>query len=589
MDVNGTMERRFSLSNSPRLTNPIADSTWIDGMPVTQRAAARQLYRNLSGAQRSNSSSCLSNGYTNETPPNRYLHQTSRTSTSISKMTRQKLNLSQLDPKTYADVHSSGLTSRIAGYQQESSRGLQRSMSYNNVYNPMTLPRRIAPLNKRVLPAVSITHIAPPERSFFCGSTLPSLLRSNSLLGVEKNTEQLSRENRPIMHPPPLQHESEPTRSVLEELKEISRKRINSGEIQPNDFKKSCSRMTDYVDHHHHHPQQQQQHQQQQQQQLSMLQLQSGLKRQRELTVTVPLRQYHSPISLSHQLHQQQQQHHQQHHHQQFQMSGHHYSVSVSPEQLAKRRNCSHSNEIAGSLSSSKLLSSKRQLNSSTVSGSSSSSSPESSPRQQVAKIQRNQSNTINLHLEHLTRAQSVPITPLPATPAQRTQSAPEPNLQAVPKPETPAKPKLTLFNASQHQKQQQQQQQQSQREQEFDLDSPDVDASEYAGIQFVKPKQQNALGTQKNSNLERTQKTKLALMLSSLKGEIYQDETDLSDEPDAMTTPIKPTTIATTRTATLTTATATTTTTKPIILGLKAPHQQQRQQQQQQQQQQQH
>jgi len=86
-----------------------------------------------------------------------------------------------------------------------------------------------------------MTQIAPPERSFYSGNTLPSLLRSNSLAGVVQKTseqEQLSRENRPILHPPHPQHESEPTRSVLEELKEISRKRINTGVSHHQSFQR---------------------------------------------------------------------------------------------------------------------------------------------------------------------------------------------------------------------------------------------------------------------------------------------------------------------------------------------------------------
>ncbi|KAM8704279.1 hypothetical protein ACLKA7_008819 [Drosophila subpalustris] len=569
------MEHRFSLSmNSPRLSNPIADSTWIDGPPTLRRPSTLQ----LSPKQRSNSSTCLSSSYTNETPQNKTLHQISRTSTSISRMTRQKLNLSQIDPKTYADVHSSGLASRIVKYHQESSAGLQRSMSFNNLYNPITQPRRTSiaasPLtHKPNLPSLSMTRIAPPERSFYCGNTLPSLLRSNSLLGVEKCSEQLSRENRPIMHPQPLQHESEPTRSVLEELKEISRKRINSGDIQQNDYntKKSCNRMTDFVDHHNLHTQQQQ---------MSMLQSQSGFKRQRELSVAVPLRLHHAPIVLPLQHHHPQQQHPQQQQHQQQQQHiqlpfAGSSSPQQSPEQLAKRRNCSYSNDITSSLSSSKLHSNKRKLydmrekhrlasgNITTTSTNGNSSSPENSPHQHASKIQRKQP-TSDLRLEQLTKTQSTPITPLPATPAQRTVSAPA--LRAtVAQEEAPSKPKLTLFNA---------QQQREQQPHSLDIESPDVDAGEYAGIQFVKPKQQNSFSGVKNSNLERTQKTKLALMLSSLKGEIYQDEpeTQVNDEPDAKLEPTettKTTTATVAAVTTVTTATTSTISTKPIILGV--------------------
>lgn len=63
------------------------------------------------------------------------------------------------------------------------------------------------------------------EKSTFYGNTISSLLRSNSVVGIQsKRTE----ENRPIIHPPPTENDMAPTRSVLDVLKEISRKRINS-------------------------------------------------------------------------------------------------------------------------------------------------------------------------------------------------------------------------------------------------------------------------------------------------------------------------------------------------------------------------
>lgn len=66
------------------------------------------------------------------------------------------------------------------------------------------------------------------EKSIFYGNTLSSLLRSNSVISAQKSDEEISSENRPILHPPPTENELAPTRSVLDVLKEISRKRINS-------------------------------------------------------------------------------------------------------------------------------------------------------------------------------------------------------------------------------------------------------------------------------------------------------------------------------------------------------------------------
>ncbi|KAH8359150.1 hypothetical protein KR093_004712, partial [Drosophila rubida] len=506
--------------------------------------------------------------------------------------------------RTYADVHSSGLASRIVKYHNDSTGGtLKRSISFNNLHQPITQPRRsivASPLtHKPNLPLLSMTRIAPPERSFYCGNTLPSLLRSNSLLGVDKCSEQLSCENRPILHPQPLQHDNEPTRSVLEELKEISRKRINSSvsqrlfgagsmgltnnkcfqDIQQNEFntKKSCNRMADFVDHHNMHPHPQPHIQQ--------MQSPTGVKRHRELSVAVPLRLHHTPIVVPLQHHHQPPQQHQLSHHQLHQQQqqqqnqlhmtyggNNNHSPQQSPEQVAKRRNCSYSNDISSSLSSSKLHSHKRKLYDmrekvrsesgiqSTVRRENS-ASPDNSPLQHAAKIQRRQP-TSDLRLAHLTQSQSTPITPLPATPAQRTVSAPALQ-QSATREEAVAtpKPKLTLFNAKQQQLKQQV------RTLEAESPDADVDAGEYAGIHFVKPKQQNSFNGVKNSNLERTQKTKLALMLSSLKGEIYQDDSEpesearLVDETDAKRQPRitgSATLSATTKTTTVPTTTVT-------------------------------
>ncbi|XP_016952533.1 nuclear pore complex protein DDB_G0274915 [Drosophila biarmipes] len=545
--------RRFNLSSM----SPMADSTRIDASLISNRPSASSFLRGLSPK----GGNTTLNG--TRTPERSLMN---HTATSPSSIARQKLNLSHIDPRTFADVHSSGLASRIVAYHESSlggRSGLQRSMSASNLYNPLTQPRRAPaspiPYKSRV-PPLSMTQIAPPERSFYSGNTLPSLLRSNSLAGVVHKTseqEQLSRENRPILHPPHPQHESEPTRSVLEELKEISRKRINTGDAQPpHDFtKRSCQRGVDFVDHHRH---QQQLHQLQQQQSQSF-------KRQRELTVSVPLRHHSTsiasapPSALQH-LH-----------------SNGSISPTQSPEQVAKRPNCSYNNDIASSLSSSQRHSNKRKLfdmresfqtsrNETLGSG----SSPENSPGENVAKIQR------KVDAESVSRTMSMPVPAVSAVPASRSISAPPAQRieqRSVEVPPATEKPKLTLFNARQsHTKAEPPRQ---------DLSSPDVDAGEYAGIQFVKPKQQNSMLGVKKPSVERTHKTKLAIMLSGLKGELYQGEPDELDAPAAapapapaaLPTPIKPIIAppVTTTTTTTSTSTATVSTTapiKPVILS---------------------
>lgn len=452
-------------------------------------------------------------------------------------------------------------------------------MSASNLYNPLTQPRRApaSPLPyKSRAPTLSITQIAPPERSFYSGNTLSSLLRSNSLVGLVPKTteqEQLSRENRPILHPPHPQHESEPTRSVLEELKEISRKRINT-EVsishqssyekitglhlacfqdtqQAQDYtKRSCQQNVDFVDFVAHHRQQQKLRNLQQQQNQSF-------KRQRELTVSVPLRHHSTSLSAASPA-------------LQHMNSNGTISPTQSPEQVAKRPNCSYSNDITSSLSSSCRHSNKRKLldmrerfqhskNDTLASGG---SSPENSP-ENVAKIQR------KVDAEAVSKAMSMPVVTVAAVPASRAISAP-----AIQKavPQVTEKPKLTLFNARQSQT--------IAEQPRPDLSSPEVDAGEYAGIQFVKPKQQNSMLAAKNPSVERTHKTKLAIMLSGLKGELYLGEPDELDAPApksapapvTLPTPVKPIIIAPVTTSTTTvTSTATISTSapsKPIILS---------------------
>ncbi|EDV49496.1 mucin-5AC [Drosophila erecta] len=542
--------RRFNLSSM----SPMADSTRIDASLISNRPTATSFLRGLSPK----GSNISRNG--SRTPERSLMN---RTATSPSAISRQKLNLSQVDPRTFADVHSSGLASRIVAYHESSlggRSGLQRSMSACNLYNPLTQPRRAPaspmPYRSRA-PTLSITQIAPPERSFYSGNTLPSLLRSNSLAGVVQKAseqEQLSRENRPIMHPPHPQHESEPTRSVLEELKEISRKRINTGDTQQaHDFtKRSCQRSVDFVDNHRH--QQQLHHLQQQQNQ--------PFKRQRELTVSVPLRHHSTSVSASPPALQHMQ-------------SNGNTSPTQSPEQVAKRPNCSYSNDIASSLSSSWRHSNKRKLldmrekfqhskNDTLASGG---SSPENSP-ENVAKIQR------KVDAEIVGKALSMPSPAVAAVPASRSISAPpmqKTDQQSVVVPQVTEKPKLTLFNARQSETKTDQPRP--------DLSSPEVDAGEYAGIQFVKPKQQNSMLGVRNPSVERTHKTKLAIMLSGLKGELYQGEPDELDAPApkstsapvTLPTPIKPiiapvTTSTTTVTSTVTTLTSAPS--KPVILS---------------------
>lgn len=84
---------------------------------------------------------------------------------------------------------------------------------------------------------LSMVRIPPPERSVFQGNTLSGLLRSGSIVPSVNHTNAHTtakylngtvHENQPILHPHHSNADLQPTRSVLEDLKAISRKRINN-------------------------------------------------------------------------------------------------------------------------------------------------------------------------------------------------------------------------------------------------------------------------------------------------------------------------------------------------------------------------
>lgn len=141
----------------------------------------------------------------------------------------------------------------------DDSLKLNRSLSAGSLYNkPGQFP--IVHLNKnqiqykanRSRPA-SVVRIAPPgkmeysnfkyfeiislyfiflyfiDKAVFQVNTRSSILRTPSIVptvNLRKTNSELLCENRPILHP--ADNDLMPTRSVLDALKEISRKRINS-------------------------------------------------------------------------------------------------------------------------------------------------------------------------------------------------------------------------------------------------------------------------------------------------------------------------------------------------------------------------
>ncbi|XP_046806762.1 serine-rich adhesin for platelets [Lucilia cuprina] len=507
MDGNSSLERRYSFNMAQ--ANPVAESTHLNGSSFSWGSS-------MSPKHRSNSSICLNNTHTPSAFNNKSI------------VSPKSKNITKIDARIAADVQSKGLASRIVKYHESGTR-LNRSMSAHNLYSkPGQFPA--VTLKKTDLPyratkqELSMIRIAPPEKSSFLGNTISSLLRSSSVVGLQqsKRNEDLSRENRPIIHPPPTENDMAPTRSVLDVLKEISRKRINSDDLEVDETsKKYCNRAgNDSVD--------------------------TG----NNMTSTNP--QYFSTSSVSCQRYKRQRDCITSHHSVQIQ------ETRTSPEQ-AKKRVCNYNNDITSSLSSSikcKAYGNTKRVSASTNFNQTMPSNLESYEMQK-AKVQRyhdyNKTNNTQVdvrfdNLENTLRKVDNtinPITPIPATPCGQDQNntGGVPPMRTVSEPAynpdrtnkmnliQPAnKPRLTLFN-----KKYDDDESKVTNESGTSVDENTDDLNEFgecAGIPFVKPKKLSSISGLRNPVIERTQKSKLALMLSGLRGELYQNSDD--DELDS-------------------------------------------------------
>ncbi|XP_013108830.1 uncharacterized protein LOC106088075 [Stomoxys calcitrans] len=429
------------------------------------------------------------------------IHLNASSDESLSEKSRHRSVL-KIDPRIAADVQSKGLASRIVKYHENESR-LNRSMSAHNLYSrPGLFP--LITLKKTELPhratnqQPTMTRIAPPDKSMFYGNTLSSLWRSNSVVGLQKSDEDISQENRPIIHPPPTENDMAPTRSVLDVLKEISRKRINSDDVGALESSKKNRIGNDLMDggittSHSSLPP------------TTVSGVTSGFKRQRDANS-------YGKADLS---------------------SCRIQEANKSPEQM-KKRVCNYNNDIISSLSSS----AKRKPNAGKrVACEQNLTVPsylESSERQQV-NVQNCNESQFTTDKRFVNRANDCEKSDvlhfthgvIPQRSKSEGASTSGLSVQSM------TKPRLTLFNKNYDP---------SHDEPVGDVgngDNLDED-SECAGIYFVKPKKLISTGL-KNPVIERTQKSKLALMLSGLRGELYpaeeSDELDSSKEPKMQST----------------------------------------------------
>lgn len=164
-------------------------------------------------------------------------------------MVKANLRPKKLDPQIYRDTQSNGLASRIVKYF-EASEAKTRPIA-NRTYNRpgdfpiVNLDRNGISINPRQTngPTISKINVAPPiatnnqataRLAIFrtgknYGETMPIAQSTTSANSVRTATMQLTdttRENEPIVSTS-SDYESNPTRSVLDALKEISRKRIH--------------------------------------------------------------------------------------------------------------------------------------------------------------------------------------------------------------------------------------------------------------------------------------------------------------------------------------------------------------------------
>uniref|UniRef100_A0A1A9WDD9 Uncharacterized protein n=1 Tax=Glossina brevipalpis TaxID=37001 RepID=A0A1A9WDD9_9MUSC len=412
---------------------------------------------------------------------------------------RSQNSISKIDSRIFADVQSMGLASRIVKYHENESR-LNRSMSAHKFYiKPGQFP--VVNLNKTQLPlratkqSLSMTRIAPPDKPVFHGNTISSLLRSSSVVGIHKSDEEISRENRPIIHPPPTENDMAPTRSVLEVLKEISRKRINNEDPTLNETnKKYCERSgNDSID-----VGGGSQLIYQNQDSIST----QSFKRQRDASANYCRTAITSGSS----------------------SSSNSQLWNTSPEQ-AKKRLCSYNNDITSSLSSSMKRKFYDPKNHSVNINRTSPTCTDNCDIQKK-KIQKQQnsfemknndrSKTANNDIKSVTiQDEKLKDIDLQRNISERSSSYPNTEIikdrKQLSENIESNKPRLTLFNKTYE---------------ENNADTAlitNVDSDDYAGIQFVKPKKINTITYVKNPIIERTQKSKLALMLCGLKGEIYK------------------------------------------------------------------
>ncbi|CAO1420048.1 unnamed protein product [Diamesa tonsa] len=196
-------------------------------------------------------------------------NQKRRTISPLSNANKQFLrSTSQIEPHVLTDAQSNGIVSRLVKYYDVSQTEIDKNRSvYKYGQFPLVQLKKneIKFSPQRNLTRSSSVRIAPPNKTIFNRDYRAAILRSNSFqLGSNANVPKLMPiqmrakdiSNRIITshheHHMPIVSEDnnypQSSKSVLDALKEISRKRINNEELILDRSKKICHNQSEVVD-----------------------------------------------------------------------------------------------------------------------------------------------------------------------------------------------------------------------------------------------------------------------------------------------------------------------------------------------------
>lgn len=372
---------------------------------------------------------------------------------------------------------------------------------------------------------MSMVRIPPPERSVFQGNTLSGLLRSGSIVPSVNHTNTphstakylngTVHENQPIMHPLQSNADLQPTRSVLEDLKAISRKRINNDVSTIIGINSKAIPEMLYLN-----------------QELDAREITKKYKDVDEETAAAAAAAASASSSLPdpHIQSSKRQRDHQSSPHQ----TGTSSDVSPSEKQAVKKRLYTQNNEISSSLSSGLILLNSKRKN-----------LEQQFRSEEVSQKSKQQRNDDYIELPKLPEGETWSIPEEQET----TTKKKDPPVESVntnveqPTTEIKAKPKITLFNKNYD---------------DCEVRKVSFDDENAGKIPYIKPKKISAF-TSKNFCKEKAQQMKLEMMLKGLKGELDKDDDEVDcpkvPEPAVVASVAPIVTTASTTTASVITA----------------------------------